>query len=122
VILEQFVRDLDAVFSRAPPLRAPLVVFRGLRRRAGPAPPGTWYVSTTMRRDVARHFADERAPIVQEVVVPRGARPLAMCVLSRYTAEAELLLPRRARGSYALKTTTSPSSETRCGFAVPHPK
>jgi hypothetical protein len=93
-ILEQFVRDLDAVFARAPPVPSPFVVFRGLKRSWDRASKGSAYTSTTMRRDVAMHFTDERAPIVEEITVPRGARPIALCTVSRYTKEAELLLPR----------------------------
>jgi hypothetical protein len=96
-ILEQFVRDLDAVFARAPPVPSPFVVFRGLKRASAvwhKASKGCAYTSTTMRRDVAMHFADERDPIVEEITVPRGARPIALCTVSRYTKEAELLLPR----------------------------
>lgn len=93
-ILEQFVRDLDAVFARAPPVPSPFVVFRGLKRSCDRVSKGSAYTSTTMRRDVAMHFTDERAPIVEEITVPRGARPIALCTVSRYTKEAELLLPR----------------------------
>jgi hypothetical protein len=96
-ILEQFVRDLDAVFARAPPVPSPFVVFRGLKRASAvthKGPSGSAYTSTTMRRDVAMHFTDERDPIVEEITVPRGARPIALCAVSRYAKEAELLLPR----------------------------
>jgi hypothetical protein len=95
-ILEQFVRDLDSVFARAPPVPAPFVVFRGLKRdpRAHQGPNGSAYTSTTMRRDVALHFTDERDPIVKEITVPRGTRPIALCAVSRYHGEVELLLPR----------------------------
>ena len=96
-ILEQFVRDLDAVFTRAPPVPSPFVVFRGLKRASAvshKASKGCAYTSTTMRRDVAMHFTDERDPIVEEITVPRGARPIALCAVSRYHGEAELLLPR----------------------------
>ena len=99
-ILEQFVRDLDSVFARAPPVPAPFVVFRGLKRSSAETsrdqgPKGSAYTSTTMRRDVAVHFADERDPIVAEITVPLGARPIALCAVSRYPKEAELLIPRR---------------------------
>jgi hypothetical protein len=96
-ILERFVLDLDAVFARAPPVPSPFVVFRGLKRASAVShkgPNGSAYTSTTMRRDVALHFTDERDPIVEEITVPRGARPIALCTVSRYTKEAELLLPR----------------------------
>jgi hypothetical protein len=109
-ILEQFVGDLDSVFARAPPVPAPFTVFRGTKRaglqaevstsitvfrgtkRAGAQ--GNWYVSTSMCREVAMHFTDKRDPIVEEITVPRGARPIALCAVSRYPKEAELLLPR----------------------------
>ncbi len=90
-ILEQFAGDLDSVFARAPPVPAPFTVFRGTKR-AGVK--GNWYVSTSMCREVAMHFTDERDPIVEEITVPRGARPIALCAISRYPKEAELLLPR----------------------------
>ena len=90
-ILEQFVRDLDSVFARAPPVPEPFVVFRGTKRAS---PQGNWYASSTMRRDVALEFTDKRDPIVEEITVPRGARPIALCAVSRYPKEAELLLPR----------------------------
>ena len=98
-ILEQFVRDLDSVFARAPSVPAPFVVFRGLKRSSAETsrdqgPKGSAYTSTTMRSDVAVHFADERDPIVAEITVPRGARPISLCAVSRYPKEAELLLPR----------------------------
>jgi hypothetical protein len=96
-ILEQFVRDLDAVFARAPPVTEPLVVFRGLKRSSAEShqgPKGSAYTSATMRRYVALHFTDERDPIVEEITVPRGARPIALCAVSRDPYEAELMLPR----------------------------
>ena len=95
-ILEQFVRDLDSVFARAPPVPAPFVVLRGLKRASTESSwdQGSGYTSTTMRHEIALHFADERDPIVEEITVPRGARPIALCAVSRYPNEAEFLLPR----------------------------
>jgi predicted secreted protein len=104
-ILEQFVGDLDSVFARAPPVPAPFTVFRGTKRAGAHADvstsitvvrgaQGNWYVSTSMCREVAMHFTDKRDPIVEEITVPRGARLIALCAVSRYPKEAELLLPR----------------------------
>ncbi len=96
-ILEQYVRDLDALFARAPALRAPMVVFRGTNASAEAARPrGGSYASTTMVRAVAHEFADKASPLVLSIDVPRGARPLPMCMVSRYPPEVELLLPREA--------------------------
>ncbi len=39
-------------------------------------------------------FTDKRKPIVEEITVPRGTRLIALCAVSRYPKEAELLLPR----------------------------
>ena len=89
VILERYTADLDSVFARAPPLRAPMVVFRGIKRGKDPGRGESLYVSTTMRRAVAAHFTDASDPLVLEITVPRGARPLAMLAISRYEAEAE---------------------------------
>ena len=92
-ILERYTADLDSVFARAPPLRAPMVVFRGIKRGKDEAhcDLSPRYVSTTMRRAVAAHFTDASDPLVLEITAPRGARPLAMLAISRYEAEAELL-------------------------------
>ncbi len=109
-ILEQFAADLDSVFARAPPVPALFTVFRGTKRagvqaevstsitvfhgtkRAGAQING--YVSTSMCREVAMEFTDKRDPLVEEITVPRGARLIALCAVSRYPKEAELLLPR----------------------------
>ena len=66
-----------------------MVVFRGIKRGKDPGRGDSRYVSTTMRRAVAAHFTDASDPLVLEITVPRGARPLAMLAISRYEAEAE---------------------------------
>ena len=88
-ILVQYVADLDALFARAPRLPSAVVVFRGATQRENR---GAWYTSTSMRRAVAEQFAKEGH--VLSVDVPRGARVLPMCMVSRYPPEVELLLPR----------------------------
>lgn len=93
-ILVQYVADLDALFARAPPLPSPVVVFRGTKRKARQEPRGAWYASTSMRREVAEEFANKESPMVLAVDVPRGARPLPLCMVSRYPPEVELLLPK----------------------------
>ena len=96
-ILVQCVADLDALFARAPPLPSPVVVFRGTKRQARQEPRGAWYASTSMRREVAEGFANKESPMVLAVDVPRGARPLPLCMVSRYPPEVELLLPKASK-------------------------
>ena len=83
-ILVQYVADLDALLARAPPLPSPVVVFRCTNRQARQEPRGAWYASTSKRREVAEGFTNKESPMVLAVDVPRGARPLPLCMVSRY--------------------------------------
>ena len=109
-VLTQYVADMDAIIAGAPPLPAPMRVFRGVKgggagrgelrtafTHAGAA--GVAYTSTTLSRSVAWHYTDDKDCCVESVTLPLGAHVLPMWPLSQYADEVEVLLPRRLHAS-----------------------
>jgi len=91
-MLQAFVRDMDAIFAKAPPLPRQMKVYRGVRdvKQAS-----VGYVSTTLHKSVARDFINkETGCCVVSVNLEKGARVLPMWTLTRYWGEYEILLPR----------------------------
>ncbi len=97
-VLDDYIRDLDAIFDQMPPLPADLVVYRGVHGKkyaAGKSIRDAGYVSTSVRRDIAQGFASKKKKCcLQQIKVPAGTRVVPLIFVSRYYAEQEILLPR----------------------------
>lgn len=97
-ILHQFVVDLDALFTKLPPVPTTFNVFRGTRSRISQNQllHDAAFSSTTLSRKVAQGFMDEtRKCCVHTIRVPKGTHVLPVMLISRYYGELELLLPRK---------------------------
>lgn len=89
-VLVQFVQDMKGIFKAAPPLPAPMKVYRGLTKRPT-AMKG--YVSTTLSKGAAKNFINHKTKCcVQTIELSKGTRVLPLMVISRYADEFEMLL------------------------------
>lgn len=103
---KKYIENLDAAIARAPKIKTPMVVWRGLglqTKELEALVPGSRftdgaYVSTTLDRSVAVAFSEKSSgyPVVMKVIVPKGTRLLAPSLGKSVngTAEMELLTAR----------------------------
>ena len=102
---EAWIADMDAVFREAPPLRFPMVLFRGLPQGyATDTSPGnihreTTFVSTSIDPfyATARGGNPTRGYALMRISVPAKTRVLLLGAISFYPRENEVVLHRNTR-------------------------
>lgn len=90
MILDAFVRRLDGLFEKMPPLPVALTVYRGTRTARVRS--RKTYTSCTLQPNIAKDFAKGPEATVHVLRIPTGSRVLPLMPLTRYAAECEVLL------------------------------
>jgi len=88
---------IDNIMRRAPVVKTPLKVYRGLLDFDHEWDHTSPFISTTTRRSVAEHFG--RNYVLEIEIVP-GTRVLSLRELSHYKEEEEILLPRNGKVTF----------------------
>jgi len=106
--IELFVRDLDRIISKAPPLDAPMVVYRGTSRNVFDGIEGRVYdvnafSSAAFDLPHALLYAGRRSKsgVVQRVTLSPGTRVIVAAMVNLWNprGENEIVLP---RGTYEI--------------------
>jgi len=106
--IDLFIRDLDRIIARAPPLEAPMVVYRGTKFDVFEGVPGRVYhidmfSSAAFDLKWALMYAghDKRSGLIQRITLARGTRVLAAALVNLWHAdgEYEVIMP---RGTYEI--------------------
>ena len=97
-VVEAATARMEGVFAAMPPLRAPLVVYRGIQDRKWMRQT-TWYglTSTTLSAPVAKGYIRGKGCCFLRMHVPAGARIIPNMGLTAGIGHMELLLPHRTK-------------------------
>lgn len=106
--IDLFIRDLDRITSRAPPLEAPMVVYRGTKTDVFRGVPGRVYhidmfssAAFDLRWALAYAGHDKSSGMIQRITLARGTRVVAAALVNLWHAdgEYEVVLP---KGTYEI--------------------
>jgi hypothetical protein len=99
-MLQQFVQDLDYVFTQMPKTKARMKLYRGVKSDLSVflVKNDKSFTSTSTEIDSAQDFIEKNTKCcLITLIVPVGFQAIPMTPVTRYNGEKEVLLPRQKR-------------------------